>query len=86
MKSSIAKFQIGKNGLTQGVIESLSLALRNHKRVVVSALKSSGRDKTTIRRIASEIQEKLPVKCNYRIVGFKITLMKTSPKAKKQSL
>ncbi len=76
MKSRIAKFQIGKQGITQGVIESLALALKNHKQVRVSVLKSSGRDKTIIREMALELQNKIPIKFNYRTIGFTIIIQK----------
>jgi len=33
-----AKFQIGKNGITQGTLDSLSLVFKNHKHVRISVL------------------------------------------------
>ena len=76
MKSKVTKFQIGKNGPTQGAIESLKLNLKNHKQIRISVLKSSGRDKKKMLDIVNELQEKIPARCNYRIIGFTIIISK----------
>ena len=55
MKPSIIQFQIGKNGLNPGVLESLALALKNHPQVRISVLKSSGRDRNGMKEIAESI-------------------------------
>ena len=78
--NSTTKFQIGKNGITQGVIDSIALVLKNHRQVRISVLKSSGRDRERIEKIAQEIQLKLETKCDYRIIGFTIILTKSSGK------
>lgn len=70
-----AKFQIGKNGLTPGVVESLTNALKHHKQVRVSVLKSACRDREELEKIAEELVEKLPIK-NHRIIGYTIILIK----------
>jgi RNA-binding protein YhbY len=76
MKASFqASFQIGKNGLTPGVINSLVLALKKHKQVRISVLKSASRNKAEISKIAQEIEEKIP-KTKSRILGFTIILKK----------
>ncbi len=77
------KFQIGKNGITLGVIESLNLALKTHTQLRISLLKSSGRDKNLIKQIADEITEKVSYHCNYKIIGFTILLRKQSSKLKR---
>ncbi len=76
MKQGLAKFQIGKNGVTEGVIESLNLAFKNHKQVRVSLLKSSLRDRKKRMEIALELEKKLPIKCSYRIIGFTVIIRK----------
>ena len=53
------KFQIGKNGLTSGIINSLELAFKNRKQVRISVLKSGTRDKEKIKQMAEEISNKL---------------------------
>ncbi|MFH1290345.1 MAG: YhbY family RNA-binding protein [Nanoarchaeota archaeon] len=72
---TLAKFQIGKNGLTDGTIESLSLALKYHKQVRISVLKSACRNREELKKIAEELQEKLPIK-NHRVIGYTIILIK----------
>ena len=69
------KFQIGKNGLTEGVLGSLVNALKNHKQVRVSVLKSACRDRNELTKLAEELVSKLPVK-NHRIIGYTIILIK----------
>lgn len=85
----ISKFQIGKNGLTDGVITSLSLALKNHKQVRISILKSATHNREELKKMALEIVEKLPVHCEYKTIGYTIILFKKGkPKknVKKQGL
>lgn len=76
----ITKFQIGKFGINPGVIESLELALKNHRQIRISALKSSGRNRESITKMAEEIISKLKEKCDYRIIGFTIILIKKAEK------
>jgi RNA-binding protein YhbY len=76
MKPQLAKFQIGKNGLTENFISSLALAFKNRKQVRISVLKSTARDKEKLKEIAEEIQKKLKVKTNFRLIGFTIILIK----------
>ena len=76
MKPFLAKFQIGKQGLTSSFIDSVAIAFKNKKQVRISVLKSAARDREEIKKMASEIQEKLPVKCKCRVIGFTIILIK----------
>lgn len=79
----ISKFQIGKFGITPGVLSALSMALKNHKQIRISVLKSSGRDRESIKTMAQEIVDKLEENCDYKIIGFTIILIKKgSPKKK----
>lgn len=71
------QFQIGKFGLTEGVIESLKLAFKNHRSIRISALKASGRNKETIKQIADSIKAKIGFPCEYKIIGFTIAFKKT---------
>ncbi len=74
------KFQIGKNGINQGVFDSLTLAFKNHKQVRVNMLKSSGRDRNSIENMATEIVTNLGKdgknRFGYKIIGFTIILNK----------
>ena len=74
---TLAKFQIGKNGVTEGVIGSLTSALKYHKQVRISVLKAATRDREQLKEIAEELVKKLPTKLNYRIIGYTIILIKT---------
>jgi len=86
MNQRAIKFQIGKQGITAGIIDSLNLSLKNHKQVRISALKSSGRNKESIGEMAEEIVRKLPKEniYQYRIIGFTIVLRRLSKKAAKR--
>lgn len=78
-----AKFQIGKQGVTQGVIDSLKLSFKNYKQVRISALKSSGRDRTSINSMAEELSRGLEdekYQYVYKIIGFTIIMRKKSKK------
>ncbi len=78
---NITKFQIGKSGVTQGIIEALSLAFKNHKQVRISALKASGRNRDNIKEMGKKLCEGLGAltksKYEYRIIGFTIILIKS---------
>lgn len=75
---SAIKFQIGKNGVTEGVIESLALAFKNHKQVRVSALRSSGREniEDMAQEILRRLEEKTGLEYHFRVLGFTIILNK----------
>jgi RNA-binding protein YhbY len=75
------KFQIGKNGVNEGVIESLVLAFKNHKQIRIVTLKSSGRDKDSIKVMADELVAGLEKKLvgnkfAYKIIGFTVIMRK----------
>jgi RNA-binding protein YhbY len=72
---TLSKFQIGKNGLTEGVLQSLSQDLKYHKQIRVSVLKAACRDRKELDNLAAKLKEKLPVK-NCRIIGYTIILIK----------
>lgn len=82
MALSSVKFQIGKNGVTDGVINTLETIFKNHKQIRISMLKSSGRDRNSIEKIASEISNKLSENkeghFGFKIVGFTIIMNKRS--------
>lgn len=82
--NTITQFQIGKAGLTAGVADSLALAFKNHKTVRISVLKSSGRDRESIRLMADELCQKLPGTYAYKIIGFTIVMQKRSNKKPKK--
>lgn len=75
---TVAKFQIGKSGVTDGVLESLLSAFKYHKVIRVSTLKSSGRNRESIIQMAEELCSKLSASTGkrflYKIIGFTIIL------------
>ena len=48
----LMKFNIGKNGLTSGVIESLNNAFKTHKVVRIHVLKGAVRDREKVKKMA----------------------------------
>jgi RNA-binding protein YhbY len=72
------KFQIGKNGITEGTIQGLNNALKTHKNIRISVFKSSGRDRESIKVMAKEIQYKLSHPTTAKIIGFTIILRRKS--------
>lgn len=77
-----AKFQIGKNGLTESLVDTLLLAFKNYKQIRIAVLKSSGRDKNSINKIADNVISSLSRRSSYyythRIIGFTIIIKKHS--------
>jgi len=73
------KFQIGKNGVNEGVADALLLYFKNNKQVRIATLKSSGRDKSSIKKIADDlvallVKKDKKKKFDYTIIGFTIVL------------
>jgi len=77
-----SKFQIGKNGVTEGVIKSLNQDLKAHNQIRISVLKSADRDRIKVKEMAEEIMQKVNYNCNYKIIGFTIILKRQSHKTK----
>jgi len=76
--SEHVKFQLGKNGLASGFIDSLNLALKNNKQLRISVLKSFSRNREELEKTAKEIGEKLPTRVRIKLIGFTIVLSRTS--------
>lgn len=79
------KYQIGKQGLTEGVVESLKTAFKHHKIIRISVLKSSGRDRNSILDLAKEISDKVSGgKYVHKVIGFTIIMRRKgeSPESK----
>ena len=77
------KFQVGKNGITPGVIDALASNFKNRKRIRVITLPASGRDKTSIKTMADEIVKLISARMkeevfSYNVIGFTIVLRKFS--------
>ena len=76
MKLFEAEFQIGKKGLTPEAINSFATALKTHRQLRISMLKSSGRNREIVKQTALEIKQRMPHHCAYKIIGFTIILTK----------
>ena len=70
------RLQIGKNGLTEGIIENLKLAFTTHQVVKISVLKSAGHERGDVQKIAEKIVSELGKKYTYKIIGFVIIVRK----------
>ena len=79
---AMSKSQIGKNGLTAGVIQSLQLAFKKNKIVRISLLKSAVNERKKIKQIAEEITNKLDGNYKYKVIGFTIVIKKTGKMAR----
>jgi len=70
-------FQIGKQGVTEGVITTLENAFKTHKSIRISVLKNQQPTKDKVRAIADELVSKLKGDYKYVTIGFTIVLKKT---------
>ena len=77
MNPFVAKFQIGKQGVTDGVIDSLNNAMKSHRQVRVSVLKSATRNRDELKQIAENLKNKIKYKTSCRIIGYTIIIIKT---------
>jgi len=68
------KFQIGKQGITEGAIQTLKSMFKTHRQVRISVLKSSGRDRNNIQDMAKSLCQKLNFPEIYRVIGFAIII------------
>ena len=74
--SSIAKFQVGKSGITPSIVRTLNNLLEYHRIVRISVLRSSGRDRVSIREMSKKLLSSLDKTCKARIIGFTIVLIR----------
>ena len=72
----ITSIQIGKNGVTDNLIETLKSHFKNHINVKVVLLKNFSRDKKKIKKTAEDIVESLGRNYTYRVLGFTIFVKK----------
>lgn len=79
------KIQVGKNGVTPNLIETLRSALKNTKMIRVPVLKGAVRDKEKVKEMADEIVAGLGPNHVYKIIGFVIILRRTKNQTKKVS-
>lgn len=76
MNKGQATLQIGKNGFTDSLMGTIKNCFNTRENVKICLLKSAGRDRKEIKKIAEKIQKELGNKYTYKIVGFTIFLKK----------
>ncbi|HLD97962.1 MAG TPA: YhbY family RNA-binding protein [Candidatus Nanoarchaeia archaeon] len=67
---NINSFQIGKNGISENLIESLKSNFKNHQNIKIVFLKNFSRDKEKIKQSTENIVDNLGRNYTYRIIGF----------------
>jgi len=83
MRPHFAQIQVGKAGLTQGLLDSITQALKTRRIVKLKTLKSSEfHNRETIKQLAEKIEKQLPEVRISKIIGFTITLKKASSLSK----
>lgn len=70
------RMQIGKNGLTSGVIESLRISFKKHQLVKISILKSAGREREKVKEMGEKIVSNLGNNYTCKIIGFTLIVRK----------
>jgi len=72
----LAQIQLGKQGITENFILTLSDHFKRNRNVKISVLKSAGHDKQKVKQFSEEILSKLGNNYSARIIGFTISLKK----------
>ena len=76
MVKPIKKLQIGKNGLTDGMIEQIKVFFKTERNIKIEILRSCCRDKKEAKEIGDKLLEALGKNFNYRLVGYVLTIKK----------
>ncbi|MEM4357938.1 MAG: YhbY family RNA-binding protein [Candidatus Pacearchaeota archaeon] len=80
MKSKIAKIQIGKAGITPGMLENITKSFKTRQLVKINILKGYSRDRKKIKSeaefICRELESKTGKKYRASIIGFTIIIKK----------
>ena len=76
----LVRFQIGKQGLTEGFIKSLENCFKNNKSIKIYVLKTArpeGKEgKIQVERYEQELLEKFGKNYTSKVIGFTINLKK----------
>lgn len=76
MKKASTTIQIGKNGVTLGVIQLIKNNFASRENVKAILLKSARQDKNSTKEAAEKIVNELGKNYTYKIIGFTIFLKK----------
>ena len=74
---------IGKNGLTDGVLTLIKNGFKDRETIKISVLKAAGHTKENVTEISNKILQTLGDKYLSRIIGFTIVIKKLKKKNKK---
>jgi len=84
MPVKLARIQIGKKGLSQGMLENIAKSFKTRDLVKINILKAYSRDKEKIKKESEEICKELEratnKKYSSRVVGFTIIIKKLRKK------
>ena len=90
MKTTILMLQMGKKGLSEGFLDSLSKTFKNHGLIKLSVLKTCTRDREEIKQIAEGLRVGLDKRTENenrkfitRIIGFTIIIKKIKKSSEK---
>ena len=75
-RSPVVQVQIGKNGLTDSVIQQIAKIFEHEERMKISILKSACRDKEEAKQMCEKIVGKLGPNFTYRLIGYVCTMQK----------
>jgi RNA-binding protein YhbY len=70
------EIQIGKNGVTEGLLTRLRNDFKTHELVKIHVLKSAGHDKKKVTEISGELLDKLGKNYTCRVIGFTLIIRK----------
>ncbi len=68
--------QLGKNGITEGFVNSLRNDFKKHTSMRISVLKGAGRKREKVKQYSDEILDKLGKNYTSKIIGFVIVVRK----------
>jgi len=76
----IKRIQVGKNGLTEGLVNQLKNMFAKEKAIKVTLLKSATRDKKEAKEIADKLITSLGGRYQYTLIGYTLVVKKKRDK------
>jgi len=70
------RIQIGKNGLTDSVIEQIKKVSLEEEMIKITILKSACRDKEEAKKMCDTLVDKLGKNYTYKLIGYICTLFR----------
>jgi len=71
-----AEMQLGKNGLTEGFVQTIKTYFQKYSVIKISVLKSAREEKSKMKEYAEKLVESLGKSYTAKTIGFKIILKK----------